>query len=671
MTERSLLHDYVENLPGPERYMIRLLSVLSWFDEPLFRHVFPPDKSRTKFNTVIQLPVVRPISRVGNSGRHTILPQLRAELAAELRATDPHAFKSVNRHAASYFHRPISGLTIDQTGDVVLELSYLSLVDLHKTTNRLAEFGHAALTSGWLESAYRAARAVSVRIDEQHHAAKISQTIMALADAVVRRNEESGVAAIATLKAAISELSQSKTARSGSERHLLVLAETTLRAASTSTAVVGRSTALDTTRSEIQDIGYYLVRERLFDPQSVSLRRDSIELFSRGKVHRDTEIVLSLSAWQDWSNRNSSEASGVVGVGAGLFRPDEEEVLDSVRLTDGDGRGVEHLRAIESKALVYTALERPISEPDEGLSHTRREREVPYLPLIAVADPGKAVPRQLRLRYDEPVSRAPLVRFGSVIFEHEIDVTQARTQYVDIVTPDGLVPMDAQLLWDSNQILRGKASSSSSSESRRLRPERYTLSAKEVTSDDREVQRFVLHEAIPADMSRYATCRIGVRFSLPSRFFLWSSLIVALSGVLSIFGLVVATGSSDTSPLRYFLISVVLPLAALADVIVRAGIRERQVHGQRKVYRLVAGRVEGLIAACLIVFTGAMIAPTAGASTMLSTFSFGLSAAVSAISSFILAMRWIAYRSYGSSQFISRRLRDWPEAPGIPVSTLK
>ena len=150
---------YLARLSEGERYALRRLSVLRWFDRPLYEFIHnaqPP----LQFEKVIRLDGVNPLGRTQAPDQYTIAPVLREYLAASFRKESAEEFVTVHRLAASYFHRPLAEVDLTTLGYVIDELGYLSVANPDEATLRLAQFGHTALMAGWTEAASRAARAI-------------------------------------------------------------------------------------------------------------------------------------------------------------------------------------------------------------------------------------------------------------------------------------------------------------------------------------------------------------------------------------------------------------------------------------------------------------------------------------------------------------------------------
>ena len=159
------LVQYFANLPELERDVLRRLSVLHWFDRALYEYIQDMD-SPLEFEQVTRLAAMSPLNRTTQRERFVIIPDLRRKLAADLREERYEEYITVNRLAASYFHRPLSHVDSTTVGDVIEELGYLAVADPDQAALRLAMFARAALLSGWAEAASRAARAVGIAPSE-------------------------------------------------------------------------------------------------------------------------------------------------------------------------------------------------------------------------------------------------------------------------------------------------------------------------------------------------------------------------------------------------------------------------------------------------------------------------------------------------------------------------
>ena len=151
---------YLAHLSEDERYAVRRLSVLRWFDRPLYEFIENVQPSPLRFENVIRLDGVNPLGRAQAPDQYTIAPVLREYLASSFRKESIEEFITVHRLAASYFHRPLAEVDLTTLGYVIDELGYLSVANPDEATLRLAQFGHSALMAGWTEAASRAARAV-------------------------------------------------------------------------------------------------------------------------------------------------------------------------------------------------------------------------------------------------------------------------------------------------------------------------------------------------------------------------------------------------------------------------------------------------------------------------------------------------------------------------------
>jgi hypothetical protein len=199
--------EYFARLPRPDRDALRRLSVLHWFDRPLYEFWMRNANLQLEFVRAIELPVIRPLSRVSQRGKFVILPSLREQLAAGLREERNDEYITLHRLAADYFHRPLTDIDLTNVSDVVDELGYLTTADTDQALLRFAEFAHAALLAGWAEAASRAARVMKIVGSEPSGGANlfpVARLVIALAALLARAgNERQSAAALSGIIADI------------------------------------------------------------------------------------------------------------------------------------------------------------------------------------------------------------------------------------------------------------------------------------------------------------------------------------------------------------------------------------------------------------------------------------------------------------------------------------
>jgi DNA-binding NarL/FixJ family response regulator len=202
----SPLRPYLARLSRLERNTLRRISVLRWFDQPLYKFTQSKEKSPLQFERLIRLPVIIPLNRA-RPNQFIILPALREQLAANLWKLHGKEYIAVHRRAAKYFHRPLDTIDSATVSDVIEELGYLAVANPHKASTRLALFGSASLISGWAEAASRAARTVEaapIETSGYDHLSSVARLVAALA--AIFSESGSGASPAMALNAALTEI---------------------------------------------------------------------------------------------------------------------------------------------------------------------------------------------------------------------------------------------------------------------------------------------------------------------------------------------------------------------------------------------------------------------------------------------------------------------------------
>ena len=493
---------YFADLPEHERDVLRRISVLHWFDRPLYEYVQNTD-SPLEFECAIRLAAVRPLNNTTQRETFLVVPVFGQQLARELRQQRYQEYITVHRLAASYFYRPLNQVNSSTLGDVIEELGYLTIADPDLAASRLAIFAHAALLSGRTEAASRAAKAVEVAASEPNEYGR-AYSVARLVTALATLLTEAGTVTppTANLLSAIMEISPP---RNTVEDALVSLAQQALNRFSRERS--GSSARLKQSSRELEyagkpvaenvfqvsaslPAGLLIPPQRLEVRNIVAQRSDRIEFLARGVTQHHVETTLTLDSLWQWRERTRYSDEDVVGMALASFPWDSHDVIDSIHVADEDGKTLQQLTASESRELavaeflrrvggarladnqaksteieertekIYAAMERKtngdlkkaVEELTGLLPQAGEAISLPEVPLVVLQSVSNSLPRRLLFDFEE-FSRGYNMRFslfGLVVINYILDIPDIQRQVIDVITPPGLIPTEADFYIEEN-----------------------------------------------------------------------------------------------------------------------------------------------------------------------------------------------------------------------------
>ena len=220
------LGQYFARLLESDREALRSLSVLHWFDRPLYEFWAENTNLQLEFERAIKLGVIRPLNRTRQHDRFIVLSSFREQLIAGLRRERNDQYVALHRLAAKYFHHPLTDVDSTTVGDVIEELSYLTVADPDSAVSGFSKFAYAALLAGWTEAASRAAQVMNTaETKESGDASLFPVARLVIALAAVLAEAVNGQPSTAELVEIVTNI---KEPRNADERALIALARQAL-----------------------------------------------------------------------------------------------------------------------------------------------------------------------------------------------------------------------------------------------------------------------------------------------------------------------------------------------------------------------------------------------------------------------------------------------------------
>jgi hypothetical protein len=471
---RSILSAF-DRLTPSEQSLIELVCVYRSFDARVVDYTALALQVDINYAHLVHLPMVEVLD--GENGEEFRLrPLLRSHLLERLRNQDRVTFERAHRLAAAYFHQPLSPLNTARLGWYVEEIYHLALSHTERAFSRLAIFSHAALMSGNLEGASRAAaEAVEVEphLGELTSFAGMIQSVSAILASPARVDER----AIVRLD---DLLVSSRPATDLAASRIMQLARDLVTYYSERLAPAPRmSTALAPTagagmgqrRLPEVSAGLAMAEAVAHFPHTVMKRTHVAELQGMSGVRHSVRTTI----YTQMGNDQTPEAL------IDIFPWDAGDTLDKLDIRDANGWTVDSLKSIQAQSRIASAvsswltdsaseelrsevmsptvrheisqslasalqnreyesieqlLQTAVEQSDGGLQ--RRIRSATrYLPLVAVLDANSRASQRLQYHYDGPCN---VRREGVAGIEAALELvlpTEVKN-HLEIPTPDGL-----------------------------------------------------------------------------------------------------------------------------------------------------------------------------------------------------------------------------------------
>ncbi|MGX1561096.1 hypothetical protein [Streptomyces sp. NPDC055506] len=481
---RALAH--FDRLPADEGRLLEALAVHQWFGTDIVLYTaanldvgVPPEQ-------VLASPfVVRdrvPYGGPGGDPQFAIRSALRTALHDRMRTERTAEYQEAHRIAFTYYNQPLRPLRTDRLIWYVYEVRHLLAYRPELVAERLAAFAHEALIAGHAEAAGRAAaevadppvadapvepgarslagiiQAVAVILNAPAHVER--STIVALDDLLARHGTPSDPTATRLVSLA---------------RDLVVHCTERPAPATPLTALVvpDATTTVDPRGMPVLGGELRLLQDLAHPARTIITRTHRVKLASRSMaVHQVTtklatedrpgrrSMVLADLLPQDHWDRLEVLRLSERGVSPVTVLPANETVRAMARgvgrlLGGGEQPPENSTRAELSRRLdslgwrsgteELTSLLRRTGQADdvEEALRERVEGMMRYTPLVALLDVHPGLPSEVTYQYEEDcVTHRD--GWGRVVISLDLALPRVLTNRLEFVTPEGLVPADAQ-----------------------------------------------------------------------------------------------------------------------------------------------------------------------------------------------------------------------------------